>query len=305
MDLVINSILSAYDAGEMGVPEWTLEGPDAHEARWLMSSLHDRLPANPFQKGSRAHQEAEEVRELLQAAPDKAQKILKALNPVSAGSHAALWHWGRAIAVNMPKPFRHQWENLLLSPAGNAITRGWALRHALCYALAEGDEMRYSKLREWFAEDGEPLFKAFQRAFSLLGGPAPRYFLWSLPGLLAQDLPLQRLGQNIWISPVELPPSARESGFLWIIPALRSNLAREEATLDVASRQEGEVIAKQMEALKWKGQTLFAPSRAPFEESAFVFFPVVILLDKQGHVRQIIMGDAAKVFQGETTQRQG
>lgn len=193
-------VLERWDAAAAldARPSGPVEVRDRAALAWLRAALGPGLPANPFRRGTPDHREAEAVRALLQAAPERRAALLQALRPLRAGSRAALWRWGQALVRQgaMPRALRHAWEDLLLE-GGPALLRGFALRHALCFALAEGDAARFAALRERYGEGADDVFGQVQPAFALLGAPAPRLRLWRLPGLEEDARPLSELGARL------------------------------------------------------------------------------------------------------------
>lgn len=302
-----DEILTAYDNYVEGeaLPIPTLKGSSRMERDWLLSSLQKSIPKIPFKKGTRSNSEAEQICILVQTPIEKHTKLIQmlhTLHPILTGSHAAIWRWGQSHTRNkeMPKDLRLAWEDLLLSTGVNPIIQGWALRHALCFALAEADEFRFSHIKDGFINEYTKLVIPFQNAFGLLGGKPPRFYLWSLPNISQMDVPLHLLGKRIWIAPIdELPPPV-DTDSLWIIPAFSSNLPSDSSSLDVSSRNEckeiiNQIMSKQILSKVSNTRICFAASRAPFEEIAFIFFPIEILLDdEKGIVKHLRIGDAAK-----------
>jgi len=288
-------ILTVFDESQSldRLPTPTVRAKDRPSVDWLLASLREERPSNPFPKGGKAHREAETLRTFLAAPPTEQLARFKTLPLTQAGTQVALWRWGQSKARQgeMAPALRVEWEDLLLKKGHALVVRGWTLRHAFCFALAEADETRLATLKEGFSEELPELTQQFQRAFALLGGPAPRFYLWSLPGLESQDLPLARLGPHIHIAPLEpgTPPVPPEAS--WIIPCTESNFPAKASILDGKSLKEANQIAEQTRALGRKAW--LAPSREPFEAYSLVFFPIDIRLDPAGMIRSIRMGDAA------------
>lgn len=286
-------LLEAFDYGlpPESLPRPLVKPKDRPALAWLRAALAEALPTNPFTKGSRSFREAGAVRTLLAADSTSFVSNLAPLKPSLAGSHAALWRSGQARARKgeFSVTQRHVWENLLARPESPLVIRGLALRHALCFALAEGDEARLMSLKSAHGDEIPDFFQTFQRAFALLGGPAPRFYLWSLPELESQDLSLSRLGSRVFISPIELPapPDA-----MWIIPAPTTNHPTNLSVLDGESLKEATQVAQQVRTLGRKA--LLAPSRPPLEALALVYFPIDIRFDTTGMIQSIRMGDAAQ-----------
>ena len=290
------ALLEAYDWGRPLPKGSGLKGPAALEYQWLRASAAfdpaRDLPANPFATGAR-RQEAEALRHLLKAPRARLAQALKALSLKESGTALALWRWGQVQVRSgtFDAGLRRAWEDRLLHK-GPALTRGYALRHALCWALAEQDEARFATLRST-AGDGAADFQGMQRLFGLLGGPSPLLRLWALPGLTYRDLPLDQLGgSRLWICPVEddrlpvLPPGTR-----WIIPSAAGELGEREANLPETILAEAKVLAARLESADRTAS--FAPSRQAFEQLGLVWFPILIELDDKGNLRSVRMGDAA------------
>jgi hypothetical protein len=186
---------------------------------------------------------------------------------------------------------RRSWEDRLLN-SGPALTRGYALRHALCWALAEQDDARFTRIRS-AAGDGAQNLQGFQRLFGLLGGPSPVLRLWALPGLAYRDLKLDQLGASrIWICALDEGPIPElPADTSWIIPSSTGVLDEREANLPELLLTEGRALA---DRLGPAGRSaLLAPSVAAFERLGLVWFPILIELDAQGNLRSVRMGDAA------------
>ncbi len=298
LELSLQAILTAYDeeGPDAELPRQPLGLKDAAHQTFLISALQSPQPENPFAKSTRGFQEAEHLRKLLSTPLDQSEAIsnqLKDFNPVLAGSHAALWKWGHQAVRqgHFSKALRHLWENRLLAPSGHSITRGWALRHALCLALFEADEARFAQLRDALAEDSRGLFAPFQKAFGLLGGPPPHLYLWSLTDLDALDVNLSSLGNRLWIAPLEVPPRPSPWKTAWILPAMDSDLPVNQSQLNKISEAEATRLSAALKG--FPVPTYFAPSRAPLEQFAMMFFPIEILLNDKGQIASIRMGDAA------------
>jgi hypothetical protein len=288
-------VLTAFDEGQSleKLPIPSVRAKDRPSRDWLLACLREERLSNPFPKGGKAHREAETLRAFLTAAPAEQLARFQALPLTQAGTQVALWRWGqsRTRRGELAPPLRGAWEDLLLKKGRALVVRGWTLRHAFCFALAEADENRLATLMEGFSEELPELTQQFQRAFALLGGPSPRFYLWSLPDLESMDLSLARLGPHIHIAPLEpgTPPASPEAA--WIIPCIETNFPAKASILEGKSLEEANRIAEQTRALGRKAY--LAPSREPFEAYSLVFFPIDIRLDPAGMIRSIRMGDAA------------
>jgi len=291
------ALLEAFDY-DLALPtEPKLKGAAALKYRWLRATATfdptRELPANPFAAG-RERQEAEALRHLLKAPKDQLEGELKALPIRTSGTALALWRWGQiqVRAGAFQGALRRLWEDRLLS-AGSVLTRGYGLRHALCWALAEQDEARFSSVRSAAGTTSEETIKGFQRLFGLLGGPSPMLRLWALPAMEYHDLRLDQLGSTrVWICPAEpaalpdLPP-----GTAWIIPSATADLSERDASLSEGLLTEGRALAVRLQGTGRSAQ--LAPSRAAFENLGLAWFPILIELDAKGDIRTIRMGDAA------------
>lgn len=288
--------MEAFDWGRALPPmPKKLKGPAALRYEWLRRAATfaptGELPTGPFLAG-RERREVEALRRLPSVPREQVETALKNLPLQEAGSALALWRWGqvRVRTGAFDPALRRAWEDRLLAD-GPTLTRGYAFRHALCWALAEKDEDRLARLRP--SEDAalEPVHQAFQGLFGLLGGPSPLLRLWALPGLGYQDQPLDQLGSRIWICPpAEGPLPELPSGTAWIIPSASGALDEREAALPEPLLAEGRQLAERLAAQGL--QARFAASRPAFEHLGLLWFPILIELDGRT-VRSIRMGDAA------------
>lgn len=289
-------LLEAYDWGRPLPEAPHLKGPAATRYRWLRAAATfppGSLPADPFPPGP-DHQEAEALRRLLSPAPQDVARGLAALPLRQPGTALALWRWGKLqVRRGVFGPaLRRAWEDRLLE-GGPALTRSYALRHALCWALAEHDEVRFATLKAhtsaWAAETAA----GFQRLFGLLGGPSPTLRLWPLPGLAYQDLRLDQLGaRRLWVVPADPGPlPALPPDVAWIIPDGIGDQDPRGAELATRPRQEGEALAARLKAAGRRAW--FAPSREDMERLGLAWFPILITLDDRGNLKDIRMGDAA------------
>ena len=251
------------------------------------------LPADPFPPGA-AHREAEALRTLVKAGPTRLPARLAALPLRQPGTALALWRWGKAQVRGgrFTPAVRRAWEDRLLA-AGPALTRGYALRHALCWALAEQDEARFAalKARPDLAENS--VLTGFQRLFGLLGGPSPVLRLWTLPGLDYQDLRLDQLGAaRVWILPAEEGPLPDlPADVAWVIPSLEAGLDDRGASIQGTLRTEALALAGRF---REAGRTArFVPSQAAFQQLGLAWFPILVELDGRGNITALRMGDAA------------
>jgi hypothetical protein len=173
------------------------------------------------------------------------------------------------------------------------MIQGFALRHALSFALAEADEPRFAQIKErWSDLDGSQVM-AFQRAFSLLGSASPRFRVWRLPDLRPDDLSLSEMGgRTIWMaadSGQGLPEL--ESDTVWLVPTREGSQPEGEDSLVEPGLTEGKSLSNRLQAAGRKA--FLAPVRAPFERCALMYFPIRIELTSSGDIRSIRMGEAA------------
>jgi hypothetical protein len=289
-------LLEAYDWGRPLPKAPSLEGAAALEYQYLLAcatfdAARD-LPQNPFVSGPK-QREVEALKGLLQAPRAQLANRLKDLPLRATGTALALWRWGQlqVRSGGFDRGLRRSWEDRLLN-GGPALTRGYALRHALCWALAEQDDARFTRIRA-AAGDGAMDLQGFQRLFGLLGGPSPVLRLWTLPGLAYRDLRLDQLGASrIWIGPLdEGPIPTLPADTSWVIPSATGILDEREANLPELLLTEGGALA---DRLGQAGRSAFlAPSAAAFERLGLVWFPILIELDSKGNLRSVRMGDAA------------
>lgn len=288
-------LLKAFDDGEP-LPDLRVAPADRAGVAWLRSVAQDPVPRSPFARGSRGDREVRALETLLSTATPPAEALVR-LNLAWAGSHLRLWKEGqRLIRQGLWGPeLRRAWEDRLLDLDGPPAVRSWALRHALCFALAEGAEDRFGELREAWGEAAQDLFRAFQRAYGLLGAPAPRLPLWTLPGLEAVEVALaDRPGIRVRLEPPDRDPLVPPPGIdLWIVPSQQGLQPPEDPVLRGAELAEGRALAERFRRAGLTGH--LASSRAPFEALALVFFPVELRVDAQGRIAWIRMGDAARV----------
>ncbi|WP_306589957.1 hypothetical protein [Geothrix sp. 21YS21S-4] len=286
--------LEAYD-WEQPLPE-APKGPRHASLQWLrVAAAFDPeagLPPDPFPSGA-AHREAGALRMLLAAGKEEWAGRLATQPLRQSGTALALWRWGQRQVRNgrFPADMRRLWEDRLLA-AGPALTRGYALRHALCWALAERDEARFAAIKDRAPAGSEAVVGGFQRLFGLLDAPSPDLRLWDLAGLDYADLRLDQLGAaRVWICPADdalpdLPPDVA-----WIIPSAGADLDERGASLTEGVAQEAAGLAARLRAAGKSAR--FAPSRVAFETLGLSWFPILIELDSRGNVRSIRMGDAA------------
>lgn len=289
-------LLEAYDWGSPLPKAPGLKGKAALRYRWLEAAATfppGGKPADPFPPGP-DREEAEALRALLDPAPQDIARSLGRLTLRQPGTALALWRWGRLQVERgvFGPALRRAWEDRLLA-AGPALTRGYALRHALCWALADHDEVRFADIKTRTAAWAPETAAGFQRLFGLLGSPSPTLRLWSLPGLAYQDLRLDELGaKRIWVLPAgpgplpDLPPDVA-----WIIPDGLGNQDPRSADLAPDPKRAGAALGARLQAAGRRAW--FAPSREDMERLGLAWFPILITLDAHGALKDIRMGDAA------------
>ncbi|HNX95394.1 MAG TPA: hypothetical protein PKL14_09555 [Holophaga sp.] len=273
---------------------------DRPSLRWLAAAFAPGVPANPFRKGDKAWAEADSIGALLNSPEGQWPDRVKAQGLKEAGSRLAFWRWGqRRVRAGAFQPeLRRAWEDRLLAAARpGELLFGYALRHALCFALAEADEGRLTQIKERWDGASSQTILAFQRAFALLGAPSPRFRVWRLPEMLPVDSTLGEMGQEsggkrVWIAAAPkdgLPELA--SGTTWLVPTVDGAQPEEQDSLLEPSLSEARILSERLS--KAKRSALLAPVSKPFENCALMFFPILVDLGDGGVVRRIQMGDAA------------
>ena len=281
-----NAFLLDLDAGVEPKAAPELDARDRAAFIWLKQAsawkAGDR-PASPFAKGSAGDSEAKAWSAFLGGAKGDAAKLPLRMT----GSRMLLWSWMRDREHHgpLPKAQRQALEDRLLA-GGPAVIRGWALRHALCFLVAEKDFARFADLKARHGAEAPDTFTAVQSLLSLFGSPGPEFRLWHLPDLAYRDLLLKDLGARlVWICP---PGPTAPEGAAWIIPSETGDQNEREASLNLDRRQEADKLAAQV-----KGQAWFAASRSAWEASGLQWFPILIVLNPEGDITSVRMGDAA------------
>lgn len=254
---------------------------------WLRGAAQwkagETAPANPFTKGTKEAKEADALRAFLASGADAAKLSLRL-----SGSRLLLWEWlrNRDRTRPLPKGERATIEDRLLQD-GPVLLQGWALRHALCFAIAEKDNARFAALKAAKGADAPDAIAGAQSLLGLIGGPSPSFRLWDLPGLHYQDSTLGDLGaRKVWICPPGIPVP---DGAAWIIPSSTGNQNGREADLDPGMKAEAHKLLPEL-----KGRTAwFAASRGEWEDLSLSWFPILIELDEHGNMLSVKMGDAA------------
>lgn len=286
--------LIAFDEGK-ALPRPALAAGDKAAYAWLAANATaaPKTPANPFKAGDAAHGEAAAWRAFLAAPPAEWAARLPQLSLSLTGTQLGLWRWGRVQTRlgHLDKAGRVAFEDrLAASPV--PYLRSYGLRHALCYAVAEADEARFRELRDRYQLVEEDLFPPFQRLFALLGGPAPVFRFFALPGLDFRDLNLAELGgTRIWMQPAQGRLDPLPADVAWIIPSGAGSQAPGDARLDEDNQLPARQLAERLQAAG--RHAWYAASRIPFERYGLFHFPILIELDGEKRITRIRMGDAA------------
>jgi hypothetical protein len=288
-----DALFLAWDEGAP-LPRPAVRGKDRAALAWLRANLAAGAPAaSPFPAGSAEAAEARAWLAFLKAAPEVQAARLKELPLSLAGTQAGLWRWGQAatLAGRLAPVQRRLFEDRLAASPTPAL-RGLGLRHALCWALAEKDEARFAALREAYGFIEGELIAPFQRLFSLLGGPAPRFRMHALPGLQYRDLDLAELGgRRLWMMPAQAGLPDLPEGVAWIVPSMQGAQSYRETDLGPAAKAEAEAVATSLQAAGRRAW--FAAGRDQFQAFGLQYFPILIELDAEGRIQAIRMGDAA------------
>lgn len=298
VDPAVQALLEAFDyERELPAPP-SLKGQAALRYGWVRTAATfdpaGPPPPNPFRRGA-AHQEVAAFRQLMGSPGEGLAPALATQSLREPGTALAFWRWGRrqVRAGHWGDAVRRAWEDRLVT-CDLPLVRGYGFRHALCWALAQGDETRFTDLRAKAPEGIRELLPGLQRLFGLIGGVSPVMRLWSLADLGYQDVALDQLGASrIWISPAPAaaPLPTLPAGTAWVIPSETGLLDAREAALSPPLAAEGAAVAERLRAGGLGGW--FAPSRTAFEALGLDWFPILIDLDAKGRVTRIRMGDAA------------
>lgn len=280
-------VFAALDADDPSLPKLQVASSGARAYAWLRAAAQWKPgaapPVDPFAKGSKDAREAEALRSFLSTGRGPAQLPLRL-----SGSRLLLWTWlrNRDRTSPLPKDERAAIEDRLLG-GGPDMLQGWALRHALCFAIAEQDGSRFAALKAAKGADAADTFTGAQSLLGLLGGPSPVFRLWRLPGLRYQDTTLGDLGaRKVWICPPGIPVP---EGAAWIIPSANGNQNGREAELNPGMKAEALSLSPEL-----KGRAAwFAASKVEWEAAGLSWFPILIQLDGNGNLVSVRMGDAA------------
>ncbi len=283
-------LLDHMDLGEPFGAEPLLSGRDQLAYRWLKAAATwkpGRVPVEAFPPATLEHREAEAMRAFL-AGPLPSLAQIDKMSLRLGGSRLLLWRWMKARKPRLAAPLRRAVEDRLAAQ-GADILRGWALRQALCFALAERDSARFGQLKQSYGAQSRDLFAGFQSLFAMLDGPSPVLRIWQLPGLEYQDSGLGDLGASrVWVAPFEAPPP---EGAAWIIPSATGLMGARDSQLPDKLKAEAQELSKRLEGMGRKA--FFAASAQEWERQGLSFFPILLQLDAEKRITGIQMGDAA------------
>lgn len=287
----VDELLEQYDLGGQ-FPAPPPVGPrDRASLAWLLEGLQPEAAGVSFKSGHPSRKEALSLLEILkgQTLPDGVPRMKE------PGSQMRYWRWGAQLVRKgaWNSEVRRRWEDQLLSPTVHPLFRGYALRHALCFALAEADEARFAALKARVGEETPDLFLGFQTALALPKAFPPTLRLWSLPELAPVSVSLAQPGiRKVRIAQVRdgviaSPPVDT----LWIVPTTEGDASSEVEQLDDAARREALAFVGRLP--KDETRVFLAPVRSVLTKFGLAYFPIEIDLDEQGRVQRIRMGDAA------------
>ena len=283
-------MLEAFDYGVAVRPPQLPSNRASEQAKlmWLHSAAHLPSPVSTFQKNSPEKAEADELLKFLEAKETPSEQSLVNLSLSLTGSQLALWRFGQAATRrgDWNSDIRRKWEGRLLEEKIHPLIRGFALRHALCWALAENDEMRLARLKGARASQDMPeIFIVFQKAFSTIGGPLSALRLWT-SDLVESQSGIQA-GEKAWVCPdSDFPPYDKTS--TWVIPLLEPQGIENAESPTWRNRAEKMLDLPILTDYK----VSFAPYQRDLGLLGIAFFPALICLDESGNVAKIQMGDA-------------
>ena len=283
-------LLEAFDYGvAVKLPQLPLgRASDQAKLVWLHSAAHLPMPLSTFQDNSPEKAEADKLLKFLGAKGATSEQSLEELSLNLTGSQLALWRFGQAVVrkEDWGPNVRRNWEGRLLDEKIHPLIRGFALRHALCWALAENDETRLAELKGSKASQDMPeIFVIFQKAFSAIGGPLSALRLWTSDFVESQSG--IQAGVAVWICPdPDFLPCDKTS--MWVIPLLEPQGI--ENAESPAWRDRAEKILELPIFADYK--ISFAPYRRDLGLLGIELFPALISVDKIGNIAKIQMGDA-------------
>jgi len=290
MESLEYQLLEAFDYGVAVEPPQLPPDRASDQAKlmWLHSAAHLPMPVSTFEKNSPEKAEADKLLKFFEAKGTPSEQSLGKLSLNLTGSQLALWRFGQA-ATRMgewPPSVRREWEGRLLEEKIHPLVRGFALRHALCCALAENDEARLAELKASKASQDMPeMFLVFQKAFSAIGGPLSALRLWTTDFEELHDgIPA---GGEAWVCPdADFPP--HDKAATWVIPLLEPQGI--ENAESPAWKGRAETISELPILASYK--VSFAPYQRDLSLLGLVFFPALIRLDEKRNIAKIQMGDA-------------
>jgi hypothetical protein len=290
LELLEHRILEAFDYGvSISMPELPPERAlDQAKLQWLHNAAYLPMPVSVFLPDSPEQKEATEIIKFLDTTAPPTELSLNKLGLSLTGSQLALWHFGQANVRNgtWGKYTRLQWEDRLLEVSMHPIIKGFALRHALCWALAENDEERFADLKYSEIGEGQPtIFTLFQKAFAALDSPFDALRLWTSSFVEVTDT--SPFNNTVWICPdPNFPPVDTTKD--WIIPMLE--MALTETADGPAWATRAEQILEEKIFANYK--VFFAPFQKDLDLLGIALFPALIELSEDGNIKGIKMGDA-------------
>jgi len=290
LEALENQMLEAFDFGfEARLPSLPPDrNLDTAKLTWLHGAAYLSMPVSVFPNGSLEHGEAVRIIDFLKAKVPPTVASLNSLNMRLTGSHLALWRYGQAAIRDgtWNQNIRIHWENILMDKSVHPLIRGLALRHALCWALAEKDDVRLANLKNSSVGAEMPsLFPLFQKAFASLGGSLSPLRLWTSSFNPVENY--EAHAHRIWLCP-DPDFSPPEKTMDWIVPLLEGSL--------VGSRENPLWRPGAERLLKEDGfgdyNVMVAPFKKDLELLGIALFPALVELDSGGKITGIKMGDA-------------
>jgi len=283
-------ILEAFDCGvSFDLPRLSPKRAlDQAKLQWLYSAANLSTPVSVFATNSSEEKETARIIKFLNTDKIPTKLSLSKLSLRLSGSQMALWRFGQAnVRSGKWDPNARQcWEDRLLDNSVHPIIRGFALRHALCWALAEKNEKRFADLKNaQIGEDVPSFFSLFQKTFALLDGPLTGLRLWT--SSFNEVSGAHPIGASIWVCP---EPDLKPPGTVtaWIIPILDSPAGGNSDTTPWETRANQLLKSRNIADCKM----FFAPFQKDFEVLGIALFPALIELEQSGNIKSIMMGDA-------------
>jgi hypothetical protein len=290
LELLEYQILEAFDYGAaIALPELPPErAADMAKLRWLHNAAYSSLPVSVFSAGSPEQKEAKGVLQFLKTTASPTEQNIGGLGLSLTGSQLALWRFGQANVRNgaWGRATRIQWEARLLEAPVHPIIQGFALRHALCWALAENDEKRFADLKHSEIGEGQPIiFALFQKAFAALDGPLDALRLWT-SSLSGAEGGTPFCGA-VWVCPdPNFPPPGATKDLIG--PPLETALT-ESADGPAWAARAGQMTEEKIFA---DYRVFFAPFQKDMDMLGIALFPALLELGEDGNIKRIQMGDA-------------